>query len=188
MSLTPGPQSPALRPAVFFDRDGVINIAPGPGRYVESPEEFVLLPGFPSVLHIVRDLGYETFVATNQRGVSLGRMSAEALDAIHAKMSDLLLREGLAFRDVRVCTSGDNADPRRKPNPGMLLEAAQTWNLDLARSWMIGDSETDILAGRRAGCRTVRICADGETTEATVRVRDLDELSVFLRGLPSVRT
>lgn len=185
VNRTPEARVPSLRPAVFFDRDGVINVSPGPGKYVESPEEFTLLPGFPDVLRIVLNLGYETFVATNQRGVALGLMSVETLDAIHGKMRDLLRAEGLAFRDIRICLGGDNTDPRRKPNPGMLLEAAQTWNLDLARSWMVGDAETDVQAGLRAGCRTIRICGPEEKTEATVRVRNLDELGAFFRGLPA---
>jgi D-glycero-D-manno-heptose 1,7-bisphosphate phosphatase len=175
-----------LRPAVFFDRDGVINVSPGPGLYVESPEAFVMFPGFPAVLRTVRDLGYETVVVTNQRGVALGRMTVETLDAIHEKMKELLRREGLAFRDIRACLAGDSSDPMRKPNPGLLLEAAEIWHLDLARSWMIGDAEIDVQAGQRAGCQTVRICGDGEPTQATVRARDLDELRGFLQGLPAV--
>jgi D-glycero-D-manno-heptose 1,7-bisphosphate phosphatase len=172
-----------LRPAIFFDRDGVINLSPGPGCYVETPEAFHLCPGFPDILRTVRNLGYETVVVTNQRGVTLGRMTEEALDAIHGKMRDLLRREGLAFRYVRICTADDHADPRRKPNPGMLLEAARTWSLDLARSWMIGDSETDVQAGLRAGCRTIRICEEAEPTQATHRVKDLAELIAEAQGL-----
>lgn len=173
--------SPRALPAVFFDRDGVINISPGPGRYVESPEEFHLIPEFPQVLRIVLTLGYEAVVVTNQRGIALGRMSIESLNAIHGKMKDLLAREGLAFRDIQTCLSGDDSDSRRKPNPGMLLEAARKFGLDLSRSWMIGDSETDIEAGHRAGCRTIRICTEESETKATVRVRNLAELTEYVQ-------
>ncbi|MDZ4198333.1 MAG: HAD family hydrolase [Kiritimatiellia bacterium] len=177
--------NPLRRAALFFDRDGVINRSPGPARYVERPEDFELLPDFPQALRTVLGLGYVAVVVTNQRGVGLGRMSQEALDAIHRKMVRQLGAEGLHFLDIRVCTANDNKDPRRKPNPGMLIEAAETHGLDLTQSWMVGDSETDIEAGRRAGCRTIRLCPPDVATSADRRVETLTDLTRLFRSMAS---
>jgi histidinol-phosphate phosphatase family protein len=171
----------ALRPAVFFDRDGIVNASPGPG-YVERREDFHLLPEFMDALRVVADRGYAAVVVTNQRGVGRGLMSQAELDRIHDGLVAALAGEGLKLADIRVCTAVTDDDPRRKPNPGMLVEAAATHALDLSRSWMIGDSEKDIEAGRRAGCAvTVRVHPVAETG-ATVRLRGMDELAPYLRA------
>lgn len=170
------------RPAIFFDRDGVINRSPAPEPYVLRPEDFFLMADFPDVLRRVTRRGYPAVVVTNQRGVSLGRMTSDDLRAIHVKMIRALEREGLSFLAIEVCTSGDPADPRRKPNSGMLLDAAARHALDLNRSWMIGDSERDIEAGSRAGCRTVRVCPWGTTTAADRTVSTLRELAALLES------
>ncbi len=168
------------RPAVFFDRDGIVNRSPGTG-YVERWEDFHLLPAFIEALRIVRARGYEAVIVTNQRGVALGRLSRATLDDIHRRLRDRLRAEGLNLLDILDCTAHDDADPRRKPNPGMLLEAAARHHLDLVRSWMIGDSERDIEAGRRAGCAiTVRIAPDHEPTSADLRAATMDDLPRLL--------
>jgi len=169
-----------LRPAVFFDRDGIVNRSPGAG-YVERWEDFHLLPAFVEALRVVRERGYEAVIVTNQRGVALGRMSRETLDDIHRRLEERLRQSGLDLLDIRVCTADDDHDPRRKPHPGMLLEAARQHRLDLARSWMIGDSERDIEAGRRAGCAvTVRVASDTEETAADLRVPGMEALPRLL--------
>ena len=174
------------RPAVFFDRDGIVNRSPGPG-YVERWEDFHLLPEFVEALRLVTARGYEAIIVTNQRGVGRGIMSIEALQRIHDGLSEALRRRGLDLRDIYVCTAVDDADPRRKPNPGMLLEAARDHHLDLRRSWMIGDSEKDIEAGVRAGCRTVRVAPPVRRTAAGHRVDDMAGLVRYLeRHLPAV--
>jgi len=177
-----------LRPAVFFDRDGIVNASPGPG-YVERREDFHLIPEFFEALRIAAGRGYEAVIVTNQRGVGRGLMPAEELDRIHDALLDEIRARGLRLLDILVCTSVDNADPRRKPNPGMLIEAAERYGLDLGRSWMIGDSETDIEAGRRAGCgRTVRVAPADAKTAADARVTSMGELAAYLNeGLPDVR-
>ena len=168
-----------LRPAVFFDRDGIVNRSPGPG-YVERWEDFHLLPEFVEALRLVTARGYEAVIVTNQRGVGRGVMRAEELVRIHDHLLAALRLEGLGVRDIYVCTAVDDADPRRKPNPGMLLEAARDHQLDLSRSWMIGDSEKDIEAGLRAGCRTVRVSPPDRPTGAHDRVDDMAQLVEFL--------
>jgi len=175
------------RPAVFFDRDGIVNESPGPG-YVERWEDFHLLASFVECLRIVIERGYAPVVVTNQRGVGRGIMSQAELDRIHDGLAAALAAEGLALTDIRVCTAVTNDDPRRKPNPGMLVEAAESHRLDLARSWMIGDSEKDIEAGRRAGCAvTVRVHPTARTA-ATARLDAMDDLPDYLRAhLPPAR-
>ena len=168
------------RPAVFFDRDGIVNRSPGPG-YVERVEDFHLLPAFVAALRVVQRRGYAAVIVTNQRGVARGRVRPEALDEMHARLRAALAAEGLRLLDIRVCAADDDADPRRKPNPGMLIEAAEAHGLDLARSWMIGDSERDIEAGRRAGCGvTVRVAPPAEASAADLRVPDMDALPRLL--------
>lgn len=172
-----------MKRGVFFDRDGIVNRSPGPG-YVQRWEDFHLMPDFPAVLRAVRNAGYEAIVVTNQRGVARGLMTAAAVDAIHERLAARLQEEfGLRLLDILCCPHGDGQCECRKPQPGMLLAAAARHDIDLARSWMVGDSERDIEAGRRAGCRTVRVGGSGEPTQADYRVDDLAELERLLRRL-----
>ena len=142
--------------AVFLDRDGVLNRAPvrqGRPLSVRGPEEVEVLPGVPEACARLREGGYALIVVTNQPDVARGRVSREAVEAVHA-----FLRARLPLDDVRVCYH-DDADgcDCRKPRPGMLLAAAAQWGIDLGRSYMVGDRWRDIEAGRRAGCTTVFI-------------------------------
>lgn len=164
---------------VFFDRDGIVNVSPGPG-YVERVEDFHILPAFVDALRVTCAHGYEAVIITNQRGVGLGRMTLDTLNAIHATLCDALKNEGLALLDILYCTADDNAHPNRKPNPGMLLDAAEKHGLDLQRSWMIGDNEKDVQAGQRAGCRTVLVNASDQPTAADYQIADMSALPEFL--------
>jgi len=175
------------RPAVFFDRDGIVNVQPTVSRYVERPEAFHQIPEFIESLRLVRARGYAAVLVTNQRGVGLGLMTRAALDDLHARLLRQLADQDLELEDIRVCTATDNAHPDRKPHPGMLLSAARDLGLDLPRSWMIGDRESDVLAGRRAGCRTVRVSIGAPPTEADHCVPDMAALLLLLtRVLPDV--
>ncbi len=159
------------RLAMFFDRDGVINIAPPLGEYVTTPEQFRLRPGAAEAIAAANAAGYLVIVVTNQRGVALGLMTLADLDAVHEKMRRELAAAGAHVDDIFVCTHDRDANCEcRKPRPGMILAAARKWNIDLARSFVLGDSERDIEAGERAGCRTVRITEDYGPLEA---VRDI---------------
>jgi len=143
-----------MKPCVFFDRDGIVNVAPVT-RYVERLSHFHLQPAFFEAVKIANDRGYEAVIVTNQKGVSTGATPLAELNGMH----DLIRREisarGLRLLDIFYCAATEDSDPRRKPNPGMLYEAAEKHELDLSRSWMIGDNESDVLTGQRAGCRTV---------------------------------
>jgi D-glycero-D-manno-heptose 1,7-bisphosphate phosphatase len=140
--------------AAFLDRDGVLNraiVRNGRPYAPRSLDDFVILPEAPAAVRRLKDAGYLIIVATNQKDVGEGLMARETLDAMHVRLGD-----ALPVDDIRVCTCIDEC-PCYKPNPGMLLEAARDWNIDLSASVMIGDRWRDVGAGRNAGCRTVFI-------------------------------
>lgn len=146
------------RPAVFFDRDGVINRFPGPGRFVLRWEEFRLLPGTATALARLRSAGFFLAVVTNQSGIGRGLMTEETLREIHRRMQQAL--EPQSFDAIYYCRHHPDAGCAcRKPAPGMLFRAAREHDLDLPRSFLVGDSPRDIETGRAAGCRTV-LCRD----------------------------
>lgn len=142
------------RRAVFLDRDGVLNRAvvrhgkPYPPPALEALE---ILPGVPAALEKLHLAGFLLLVITNQPDVARGLQSREVVEALNAA-----LRAQLPLDEVFTCyENGDG--PRRKPNPGMILDAADQYSVDLSRSFVVGDRWKDVEAGRRAGCRTVFI-------------------------------
>ena len=171
----------ALRPCVFFDRDGVANRSPGPG-YVNHLDDFHVLPGFADCVRAAAAKGFPSVVVTNQRGISRGLTPPGQLDAMHARLRAELAAEGLDLLDVLVCTADDDAHPDRKPNPGMLRTAAERHGLDLAKSWMIGDRESDVKTGRNAGVAVTVLVDPGDIpTAATWRVPDMPACAALLR-------
>ncbi|MBA4387002.1 MAG: Clp protease [Verrucomicrobia bacterium] len=165
-----------MRRCVFFDRDGVVNVSPGPG-YVERWEDFHIMPGFVEVLGEVIDAGFDAVIVTNQRGVARGIMTIETVNDMHSRLRALLAREhGLELLDVYVCPHDKGECDCRKPKPGMLLAAARKHDIDLAKSWMIGDSVKDVEAGNGAGCRTILVGEARPGAVPTVRVADMKEL------------
>lgn len=142
-----------MKPAIFLDRDGILNEVVMRGKVVGSPRayaEFSPIAEAGPLVFACKELKYFTAIVTNQPDLERGLMSAADLERMHVA---LLL--ALPIDTVAVCGSGVDADPRRKPNPGMILELAGEFELDLARSWIIGDSAKDVEAGRRAGVRTI---------------------------------
>ena len=151
-----------MKKAVFLDRDGVINRRPPEGQYVTRWEELQFLPGVPEAIILLTRAGYGVYVATNQRGVAKGLLTQDELESIHRRMSQELARAGAVISKVYYCPHEKHLPCTcRKPAPGMLLTAAQSHDVDLASSWMIGDSDIDVAAGRNAGCKTVRIVQSG---------------------------
>ena len=172
---------PALRPCVFFDRDGIVNQSPGPG-YVNHLDDFHILPGFADCVRAAAEKGYPAVVVTNQRGLSRGITPPAQLDAMHAKLRAELAAEGLGLLDILICTAADDAHPDRKPNPGMLRTAAERHGLDLAKSWMVGDRESDVKTGQNAGVAATVLVDDGSApTAATHRVPDMPACAALLR-------
>ena len=149
-----------LRPAVFLDRDGTLNrqvIRDGVPYPPQTVGEFELFPGVTEACAQLAAAGYVLVLATNQPDVGRGTQSQAVVEAMHAKLRQLVP----AIAHIEVCYApgrpGDPPDPRRKPEPGMLLESSLLLGLDLGRSWMIGDRWRDIDCGQRAGVRTVFI-------------------------------
>lgn len=173
-----------MRKAIFFDRDGVINYRPV-GDYVKSPAEFAFCPDiFDFLLHI-KNLGYLAIVITNQQGVGKGKMTLAQLDEVHNYMQNKLLESiCVCFDEIYYCTSlASTGDIRRKPNPGMLLEAIEKYNIDITQSYMIGDSESDVEAGRRAGVRTIFLSPSqvASPSEPDYQVKGLVEVKEMIK-------
>lgn len=140
--------------AAFLDRDGVLNralVVDGRPYAPRALEDFQLLPGVDVATGRLRDAGYLVIVVTNQPDVGRGEVSVEVLEAMHER-----LRAGATIDDIRVCTC-DHDCPCYKPQPGLLLESAADWGIDVASSFMIGDRWRDVGAGRAAGCTTIFI-------------------------------
>jgi len=146
------------RPAVFLDRDGTLNVQivregrPFPPQMLD---EFRLFPEVPEACRELKAAGFALVVATNQPDVGRGRQSQAVVEAMHDRLRQLVPD----IERIEVCYDSGQGEPspRRKPAPGMLLDAAAALGLDLARSWMVGDRWRDIDCGRRAGVRTVFI-------------------------------
>ena len=172
-----------MKRCVFFDRDGVVNESPGPG-YVERWEDFRFIPAFADALRVVREHGYVAVIVSNQRGVALGRMTQAAVEDMHAQLRALLRDTyGEELLDIFFCPHDRNQCTCRKPQPGMLLAAAARHDIDLSSSWMVGDMEKDIEAGRAAGCRTIRIGDADASSGADFTVRDMSALVPLLDRL-----
>lgn len=163
----------AEKKAVFFDRDGIVNKRIYCG-YVTAIDEFIFLDDFFPLFEFVRNQGYLTVLVTNQQGVGKGLMTAADLDAIHEFMQQQLEQKtGGTFDAIYSCTDLASAQSfRRKPNPGMLLEAAEDLGINLAESWMIGDSTSDIQAGKSAGTKTILV-GDFHTADADFTMPDI---------------
>ena len=160
-----------MRKAIFLDRDGVIN-----AKVINlvSPEQFVLADGrVARAIKKINNSRYMAIVVTNQPIIAKGFCTFEDMEAIHKKMRDLLAEQGARIDAVYVCPHHPEKGFEnevtalkidcdcRKPRPGLLLKAAQDYKIDLSESWMIGDNESDIEAGRNAGVRTVLLAAEG---------------------------
>lgn len=153
--------------AAFLDRDGVINQkAPTEGEYITRWEKMHILPRVAEAIALLNRAGFRVIVVSNQRCVAKGLLTTSELDSIHERMCRELTAKGARIDAVYYCPHEEQ--PRcgcRKPAPGMLFAAANEHKVDLSSSWMIGDSEKDVEAGRSAGCRTMRIVGDEATAD-----------------------
>ena len=152
--------------AIFLDRDGTINQYVG---FLKNIDEFELIPGVAEAIKKINASGYLAIVVTNQPVIARGEVTVEELQLIHYKMETLLGTEGAYLDGIYYCPhhphkgyEGEIPELKincdcRKPKPGMLIQATQDFNIDLTQSWMIGDGENDIKAGKAAGCKTALI-------------------------------
>ena len=145
------------RPAIFIDRDGTINHRLE-GRYVTRWVEFVFLPGVLDALRCLTRAGFALVAVSNQAGVGKGLLKDSALAEIHRQMAGAITRAGGRLDGIYVCPHLPEDDCAcRKPRPGLLLRAVKELGIDLTSSYIVGDSLSDIEAGRAAGCRTILI-------------------------------
>ena len=172
--------------AIFLDRDGTINKYVG---FLRNIDDFELIDGVAEAIRKINESGYLAIVVTNQPVIARGDVSFDELEEIHNKMETLLGKEG-AYLDAIYCCphhphkgyAGERPELKidcgcRKPKPGMLLKAAEDFNIDLSQSWMIGDGENDVKAGINAGCKTVLIGDSNENYGQMMTVNSLLEFA-----------
>ncbi len=185
------------RPAVFLDRDGTLNREVD---FLGDPEQLEMLPGVIEALRRLAQAGYALVVVTNQSGVARGFFDEARMQEVNAALSAALERGGVELDHVASCphhpTVGEPPYRRdcecRKPKPGMLLDAARLLDLELAASWIVGDSERDLAAGSAAGVRGILVAsgkgaAEYERLRAAGRepehyCRDLEEAAALVLG------
>lgn len=170
--------------AIFLDRDGTINKYVG---FLRNIDDFELINGVAAAIRKINESGYLTIVVTNQPVLARGEVSFEELEEVHNKMETLLGKEGAYLDAIYYCPhhpdrgyEGERSELKincecRKPKPGMLLKAAEDFNIDLSQSWMIGDGENDIRAGINAGCKTVWIGTENKSYGQLTTVKSLSE-------------
>ena len=157
--------------AIFLDRDGTINAYKG---FLTHLEDFELLPGVAEAIRKINKSGYLCIVVSNQPVIARGDCSFDDLKAIHDKMETLLGKEGAFVDAIYYCPhhpdkgfEGERVEYKidcdcRKPKPGLFFQAAKDWNINLHESYMIGDSERDVVAGNSAGCKQSYIIKTNE--------------------------
>ena len=153
-----------MKRAAFLDRDGVINRKPPEGQYVTRWEEVQILPGVPEAIALLTRAGFSVLAISNQRCVAKGLLTVGELESIHERLRKQLASAGACLEKIYYCPH-DYQPPCdcRKPAPGLLFTAAREHEIDLGKSWMIGDSDIDVEAGKRAGCRTIKILHAGSS-------------------------
>lgn len=174
--------------AIFLDRDGTINKYVG---FLRKEEEFELIDGVAEAVKKINQSGFLAIVVTNQPVIARGEVSFEGLETIHNKMEMLLGKEGAYLDGIYFCPhhphSGYEGEVKelkidcdcRKPKPGMLLKAAEDFNIDLSQSYMVGDGENDIKAGKAAGCKTVLVIGEGTDQKKESFNQDITCASLF---------
>ena len=154
--------------AAFLDRDGTINVKAREGEYITTPTHLQLLPGAAEAIRRLNLEGIPVIVVTNQRGIALGRMTEQDLQRVHRRLDQLLARSGARVDAYYHCPHDRGECDCRKPGTAMLEQAAAEHGVDLARSVMVGDAESDVEAGRRVGARTVLVGRDAGSLRAAV--------------------
>jgi D-glycero-D-manno-heptose 1,7-bisphosphate phosphatase len=158
------------RKAIFLDRDGVINVRLPGGAYVTRWEEFAFCEGASEAMKLLQRSGYLLLVVTNQRGIGRGLMTEDDLADIHRRMKEELGRRGVTLDAVLHCPHDHDAKCRcRKPHPGMIEEGVSRFAVDRDSSLIIGDSLSDIEAGRAAGIGGILVVPPGERAPEGLR-------------------
>jgi heptosyltransferase-2 len=158
------PRAPLAGFTVFLDRDGTINPDPG---YIRSPDQFELLPGVPQALARLKQAGARLIVVTNQSGIARGLLSVEDLNLVHEKMRRLLDAAGVSLDAIYVCPHHpDDQCDCRKPKTGMIDQAVRERQVDLSRSYFIGDHVQDMQLAKRIGSKGLLVTTGAEEAQA----------------------
>ncbi|MFD2629767.1 D-glycero-alpha-D-manno-heptose-1,7-bisphosphate 7-phosphatase [Oceanobacillus kapialis] len=172
-----------MNQAVFLDRDGVINeVLTERVKFVNKPQDFYLLEGAGEGIYLLQQAGYKIFVVTNQGGVGLGYMKEKMLHSVHDEMQKKLRSYNAHIDAIAYCPHKPHENcPCRKPKPQMIHDLAEAWDIDLTQSFMIGDREPDIVAGKQAGTKTILVGArDQDKVEADLVFEDLLEAATYI--------
>jgi D,D-heptose 1,7-bisphosphate phosphatase len=187
-----------VQPAIFLDRDNTLIANDGD---LGDPAAVKLVDGVAAGLRHLREAGYRLIVVTNQAGVARGKFTEEDVDGVHQRIATLIddqagLRNGAShiaglidrfyycpYHPEASVSEYRRDHPWRKPHPGMILQAARDMGLDLSRSWMVGDQERDILAGRAAGCRTILFSRDADLAK---RAKPTDVAATFAEAVKTI--
>jgi D,D-heptose 1,7-bisphosphate phosphatase len=176
--------------AVFLDRDGTINVLIE-NDFVTKPEQFELIDGAAEAIKKINRLGFLVIVITNQPVIARGEVDFQTLDLIHMKMETDLGKHGAYIDDLFFCPHhpergfpGERPEYKvdcdcRKPKPGMILKAAEKYNIDIAQSYMVGDNKRDVQAGINAGCKSVFLTCGNEKSKETVSDLDVQLFSTL---------
>jgi D-glycero-D-manno-heptose 1,7-bisphosphate phosphatase len=167
---------------VLVDRDGVLNRKAPEGEYILTPDELELLPDAAAAVRRLNECGIPVAVVTNQRAVALGRLTEHGLAAVHDELARLLAAAGAHVDALYYCPHDRDACDCRKPAPGMLTAALAEFDIAPRHAVMIGDADSDVEAGRRAGVDTVQVGVGEALSAATWAARDLREAVELLLG------
>lgn len=175
-----------MKPAVFLDRDGTLIEHV---HYLTDPADVRLVEGAAEAIRSLQENGYACVVVTNQSAIGRGMLDEEGLERIHAVMNAQLAERGVRLDGIYFCPVVPGVDdrsvvehPDRKPGPGMLLTAARELDLDLSRSWTVGDSLSDMVAGRNAGCAGSILVLTGAGREVDPSDESVTHVAADLRA------
>jgi D-glycero-D-manno-heptose 1,7-bisphosphate phosphatase len=182
------PKSALLKPAIFLDRDGVLNEDVG---YVYRPEDLTILDGVVESLTTLKAKGFLLIVVTNQSGVARGKFDLKAVNAFNTHLEKSIIDQGGPQIDrFFVCPHhpdgvvkeyAKNCDCR-KPAPGLILEAAKVFGIDLKKSWMVGDKDSDVLCAKNAGVHAILAQSDKypQSTKGVSLASDLKDALKYI--------
>ena len=171
----------ALSKAIFLDRDGIINIRRT--RYVKTVDEFELIPDISYWLKILSKNSFKLIVITNQSMISRKISTKENLTKIHNKMKNEFSKKGFNIDGIYYCphTQQENCNCR-KPKTGLFEKAIRDFSINIKHSWLIGDEETDIIAGKKIGCNTIKIRTNQSIKNAVRKI--LNDSAVLYNDKP----
>ncbi len=193
MTLTKQSRTSQGRPAFFLDRDGTINVEKD---YLCHIDDFEFIQGVPAAICRLNLAGFLVVVVTNQSGVARGYYGLEDVHRLHRRIEEMLQAQGARIDRFYICPHHpDHGSPAvrcrcRKPSPGLLLQAAEELDIDLAASYMVGDKVSDLEAGRRAGCTSIlvetgygKIAARSDAARGALVVPSLREAVDMITGV-----